>query len=458
MKKNDVIEATILSVMSNGNGVCRHEGMAVFVPGALEGETHRIRIIKVYKNHCIGKSEARFSDSPSRILSSCPPFPRCGGCTWQHLTYEEELKIKTNQVKENMKRIGNLADQAVLPALPCPRTTGWRNKIMLPIGKDKNGNLVAGYYAERSHHIVPALCCTQQPEEVGIITQSLLTFFQKAHLSVYDETTKKGLLRAICFRINWVGEILLCLVLNGNKLKNDTTEQVFLSHIKENHPQIITLALNENRENTNVVLGQHTRILFEIKPFEDTIFEVSYPLSVSSFFQVNLLQTETLYRTAFSLLPTKKMAYVVDLFCGVGSIGLSLIKLYPAQVGRLLGVDIVPEAVENAKIAAKNAGIDNASFLSGDAGHWIHHALEENIPDLVIVDPPRKGCDNQLLHTLAENQIPFILYVSCDSATLARDMSKLIAAGYMASTVHTVDMFPRTGHVECVVLITRVKD
>ena len=456
MKKNDTIQAEITSVGANGQGVCRHDGMVVFVPCALAGETHTIRIIKVYPSYAVGKSIERISDAPARIPSVCTAFPRCGGCVWQHVTYEEELRIKTEQVKENIRRIGGLEQLAVLPAIPSPATEAWRNKILLPIGKDNEGHLIAGYYAGHSHTIVSADGCTQQPIIIRSITQYLLTLFESEHFSVYDENSGQGLLRTLCFRINNEGRILLCIIINGTKLKDEKTEMRVLSAVLDQFSAITTFAINENRERTNTVVGKHTRILWEEAPFTQTLFGISYPVSVSSFFQVNSFQTETLYKTAFSLLPDTAPLSVLDLYCGTGSIGLSLLATSPEKVKDLTGVEIVPAAVKNATAAATAAGYTNTSFFAGDAAAYF--ASAEKMPDLCIVDPPRKGCDHKLLSNLCAKKIPYILYISCDSATLARDLKFLIDAGYTASPIHTVDMFPRTSHVECCVLLCRKTD
>lgn len=452
MKKNDVFLLTVESVGTGGMGVCRHDGAVIFVSGALQGETHEVRIIKVYSTYAIGKSERRLSDSPHRIFNGCTAFPRCGGCIWQHIDYGEELKIKTSQVKENLRRIGKLEDVTVAPAIPSPSTAYWRNKILLPLGKNKEGKLIAGFYASHSHTVVSAANCTQQPPIIARITDTLLSFFEKAQLSVYDEMSGKGLLRGLCYRINAKGEILFCVIANAKKLKNESTEKALVSLLTAHFSEIINISVNENTEKTNAVLGKNTRTLFESAPFTQSLFGITYPVSVTSFFQVNTLQTETLYKTAFSLLPTKKSLSVLDLYCGTGSIGLSLLACMPERVKHLTGVEIVPEAVENAKTAAKSAGFENTSFFVGDAGTYF--AATSEIPDLLIVDPPRKGCSRLLLDTVAEKKIPYVLYISCDSATLARDLAILKEASYRPSAVKTVDMFPRTAHIECAVLLT----
>ncbi len=453
MKKNDIIQAEILSVGSNGQGVCRHDGMVVFVPCALTGEIHQIRIIKVYKSYAIGKSIERLSNAPTRIVPACEVFPRCGGCVWQHVTYQEELRIKTEQVRENLRRIGGLADAKIIPALPSSSTEAWRNKVLLPICRNNDGHLIAGYYASHSHTVVSAAKCTQQSDIIGEITAYLLALFEKEGFSVYDEQSGKGLLRTLCFRINKEGHILLCVIINGTKLKDEQTEKKILSAIWEQFPAITTFAVNENKEQTNTVIGKSTRVLWEKAPFTQTIFGISYPVSVSSFFQVNSLQTENLYKTAFSLLPDTAPLSVLDLYCGTGSIGLSLLATAPHKVKDLTGVEIVPAAVQNASDAAKAAGYQNTAFFTGDAAAYF--ASAEKVPDLVIVDPPRKGCDTKLLLDLSAKKIPYILYISCDSATLARDLRCLIDTGYTASPIHTVDMFPRTSHIECAVCLTK---
>lgn len=449
LKKNDVITLDITGFTSEGSGVGHYGGLAVFVSGAAEGDTVECVIIKAKKNYAIGKIKNIVKASENRIPSGCPAFPKCGGCVFRHISYEAELSHKEQRVRDAFSRIGHL-DVSLSPIVGCPTPDRYRNKAQYPVSL-VNGRLFAGFYAPFSHRVVNCPDCLLQPEEFSRIIKAISKWVEKYKIPVYDEGTHKGLLRHIYLRKAFAtGEIMVCLVVNGDKVYK--TDQL-LENLRRTDCGVKTVLLNHNTEDTNVVLGNKNTVLSGKGYIEDILLGKRFKISPLSFYQVNLDGAERLYQQAHAFAIDGDTKTVVDLYCGAGTIGLTLAD----KVEKLIGVEIVPEAVADAKINAERNGIENAEFICGDASKAALELKDRGIaPDTVIVDPPRKGCDEALLSTIASMSPKKIVYVSCDPATLARDCAVLETLGYKVQKAVPFDMFPRTAHVETVVSMIRV--
>lgn len=448
LNKNDLITLEITDMTAEGNGVGRQGGMAVFVPFAAPGDTLKVRIVKVLKSFCYGKLEKILTPSPSRIAPDCPAFGRCGGCVFRHLSYDMELTVKEGWVRENLRRIGGIQVE-MPPILPSPQVDRYRNKAQIPLGQGEDGPF-CGFYAGRSHRIAPCDDCLLQPEEFSAITQAVLDFARSYRLPVYDEETGTGLLRHIYLRkAQTTGEIMLCLVATANRLPHSGQ---LVSSILAQFPQVTTMVLNLNRSKTNVILGRDNIVLSGKGMITDNLCGVDVDISPLSFYQVNHGASELLYREAARMAGLTGSEVLLDLYCGTGTIGLSMAK----SCSRLIGVEVVQDAVNNALQNATRMGLTNAQFLCGDAGQAAAQLAKEGVqPDVVIVDPPRKGCEPEALEAICQMAPARIVMISCNSATAARDLKYLESQGYRTVEAQAVDMFPRTAHVECVVLLTR---
>lgn len=449
LSKNDNIELNIDALTSEGSGVGRYNGLAVFVRGTVPGDKIIAHIIKRSKNYAIGIIDKIISSSPSRIESDCPYSKKCGGCSFRHMTYDEELKYKKNRVQDALERIGHL-DIKVDGIIGADSLCSYRNKAQYPV-EICDGELFAGFYAYKSHRIIPCADCKLQPPEFEKGLDAFKKWAELSNVTSYCEDTGKGLLRHIYFRKGFAtGEIMACAVVNGDSIPE---KDMLISLLKDNVQGLKSVVLNINKEKTNVILGKKSVTLWGEDFITDKLLGKTFIISPNSFYQVNHNQCEKLYDKVREFADVKGNETVVDLYCGVGTIGLTVSD----RAKQLYGIEIVPQAVENAKANAKINGIDNAQFICADAPKGAK-VLKENgvIPDVVILDPPRKGCDRTLLDTV-ENMAPRrIVYVSCDSATLARDMQILNEKGYEPKRVTAVDMFPRTPHVEAVALIERI--
>ncbi|MCH5198308.1 MAG: 23S rRNA (uracil(1939)-C(5))-methyltransferase RlmD [Oscillospiraceae bacterium] len=448
LKKNQVIELEITGVTSEGSGVGHFSGMAVFVSGAASGDRLECVIIKAKKNYAIGKIQKILTPSEDRTPSDCVVFPRCGGCVFRHISYEAELRYKEQRVKDAFSRIGHI-DTAFEPIEGSVSFNGYRNKAQYAV-QSQNGRLLTGFYAPFSHRVINCPGCLLQPPEFGGILKTISRWAEKYKISAYDEKNRSGLLRHIYIRKGFgTGEIMVCLVINGERIfKKD---QLLRALLNENN-NIKTVLLNHNTADTNVILGTENSVIFGQGYIEDILCGKRFKLSPLSFYQVNHDGAERLYKKAAELALTNKTNTVVDLYCGTGTIGLTLAD----KVQKLIGVEIVPDAVKDAEINAKLNGIKNAEFICADASLAAEKLKERGVkPDAVILDPPRKGCDEKLLKTVAEMEPQRIVYVSCDPATLSRDCAVLQKLGYKAETAKPFDMFPRTAHVETVVLLVR---
>ncbi len=449
VNKNDEFKLNITGYTSEGGGVGHFNGQAIFVENTAVGDEILCHIIKAKKTYAIGKAVKIIKPSKKRIEPECSAFKSCGGCSFAHIKYEEELNLKEQKVKDAFTRIGGLSPE-FKPIVPSPSTVRYRNKAQYPVRRE-NGIINIGFYAKKSHRVIDGGDCLLQPEEFTKITDVVRDWINRNNVTVYSENTEIGLIRHIYLRKAFAtGEIMVCLVANGNKIPESDD---LLNNLKEING-FKTLVLNVNKENTNVVLGKECISLYGDGYIEDILCGVKIKLSPLSFYQVNRDGAELLYGKAKEYAAPTGNEDILDLYCGTGTIGLSMAN----DVKSLIGVEITPEAIVDAKKNAENNNISNARFICGDASIAANMLKEEGIkPQTVILDPPRKGCAEELLHTVSEISPEKIVYVSCDPATLARDCKRLEALGYTVQEVTPVDMFPRTAHVETVALLTRKK-
>ena len=438
IEKNKTYITEITGVGEKGEGIGRVDGFAVFIPYALLGETVEVLIVKVLKNYAFGKLVNIVNPSSHRTTPKCPVFYKCGGCDYQHCTYEMELKNKTNKVRDCIERIGGLD-------IKVEDTAGstemhYRNKSQFPVTPDG-----IGFYAPRSHNVIPVENCLIQNEKSNRVIAIVQQFMQDFHVKPYNETTGKGMIRHIFTRCTLTNQMMVCIVTASKSLKNT---EVLVSMLKAEFGEDISIIQNINSKNTNVILGKENILLNGSEVVTDKIGDLYFEISPQSFFQINPVQTKVLYDKVAELADLKGTEKVLDLYCGIGTIGLYLAK----HAECVIGVECVPEAIENAKRNALLNNIRNAEFYVGNS-----EDMAENFKDadVIIIDPPRKGCDEKLLKTINEISPEKVVYVSCNPATLARDLKILDSYGYKADTVYPVDMFPRTSHVETVVLLSK---
>ena len=446
-QKNAVHELEILNYTAEGMGVARLDGRVVFIPHTIRGERWMVRLEKVNKNVAWGRGVELLSPSPERLALDCPLAGKCGGCQFRHMTYTEELCAKRQRVEDALHRVGGVS-------VPVPEVMGaevpdrYRNKVQFPMA-DKNGSLSVGYYRPRSHDILDVQDCMLQPQLVTDMKQSFHTKAQELHIPGYDENSGKGCLRHLYFRTNSRGEALCCIVANADHLPK---ADELVAYLREKHPELVGIVLNINKKDTNVILGDTYKSLWGQDYLEETLCGMNFRLSVPSFFQINRTQTELLYAKALEFAQLEGNETVLDLYCGIGTISLALSK----QAGKVIGAEIVPEAIEDAKANAQRNGVTNTEFFCGDAGAIAQKLADDGIcPDVICVDPPRKGLGPEVPAILASMAPRRIVYVSCDPATLARDVKRLEELGYKCEKAQPVDLFPRTAHVETVVLLTK---
>ena len=452
LQKNQILTLRIERLSSDGSGVAHSaDGEAVFVPGTAPGDEARVRIVKDCGRYAFGILDELLTPSPDRIPVDCPVAGPCGGCSLRHLDYAAELRAKQESVLDAFRRIGGL-EVPVLDILPSPEVDRYRNKVQFPVGVDKNGVPCIGFYAGRTHRIVPCPDCKLQPGVLNEIGNALCAFFSQQGIRPYDEQSGKGLVRHIFLRRGaHSGQIMVCLVCTRAKLPH--AEQLCAA-LREQFPAISTILLNVNAKNTNVILGSENHILYGPGYIEDTLCGVPVRLGPLSFYQVNTLAAERLYGVAAQYAQLTSDDALLDLYCGMGTIGLSMAD----QCRELIGVEIVPEAVENARENAKLNGFENVSFRCGAAEDVAPGLLEKYGADVVVVDPPRKGCDGSLLETMVSMAPEKIVYVSCDPATLARDVKRLGEMGYELKRCQVTDMFPQGGHCETVCLLSKLHE
>lgn len=447
MDKNESIELNIHDLGTDGQGIGRHEGLAVFVDGALPGETVRAKIIARKKNYAVGKLEEVLLASPMRVKPPCHVFSKCGGCTLQHLSYAGQLQFKHNHVKSCMERIGGLDIPVNFP-LPARHEYRYRNKAAFPV-QQNGANVDIGFFASHSHRVVDVDDCRIEPSDLKLVLSQLRVWIVKNNIPVYNEETHTGLLRHIVLRENRAGEIMLVLCINGEDIPRRKQLIMLLEFVL---PQVKSIQLNINTKRTNAILGGRSVCIYGKDHIFETLCGLEFKIGPQSFLQVNSAQTEVLYNTLFKMLDLTSADTVLDLYCGTGTITLAAAQ----RAGRVLGVEIVEEAVENAKFNARLNGIENADFCAGDTAKLLPNLLERERAGAVIVDPPRKGLEESVVRMLAGSKVPKIGYVSCNPSTLARDLALFQELGYRAELIQPVDMFPQTTHVECVTVISRV--
>lgn len=474
MKKNDSIELKIEDMGVDGEGIGKYEGMTFFVKDAVIGDTIRAGITKLKKNYGYARVQEILEPSPYRVQPECPLYARCGGCQIQAMDYRQQLCYKQKKVRGNLIRIGGFApeliDSVMEEIVGMEQPYRYRNKAQFPIGADRDGMPVAGFYAARTHSIIPVEDCKLGVTQNEQILGAVLSYMRENGVRPYDETTGKGLVRHVLIRYGFTSkELMVCLVINGETLPQEKKLVDALCKIEG----MTSISVNINRKNTNVILGEETRTVWGSDYITDQIHlrdcdhdfaltdtAIAYHISPQSFYQVNPVQTEKLYSLALSYAGLTGRETVWDLYCGIGTISLFLAQ----KAGKVYGVEIVPQAIEDARSNAALNGITNASFFVGKAEEVLPEFYEKESrkpdadmlhPDVIVVDPPRKGCDEKCLETMLRMEPNRIVYVSCDPATLARDLKILCGGGYELRKVRPVDQFGHTTHVETVVLLSK---
>lgn len=449
MKKNDIVEIEITALSSECSGIGKKDGMVIFVPFSAIGDKLEVKILKVNKTYCYGKIERIITPSPDRVTPNCPVYTKCGGCSLRHISYEAQLRAKEQFVKDAFTRIGGLSPE-FLPIIRNTNINGYRNKLQIPIGTDKDGNLIAGFYAFHSHRIVPCEKCLLQPDIFSKITADFLKISTGLNLTAYDETTHKGILRHLYLRKGYYsGEICLCIVV----AKNVPEIKILSDRLLEKYPEIVSSVINVNNRDTNVILGDEEIVLTSKNYICDIMCKIAVNIAPKAFYQVNTPCAEQLYSSACDFAEPKGKT-VLDLYCGAGTIGLSMAR----TAKKIIGVEIVPEAIENAKQNALSNGITNCEFLCADAAEAARILHSRNLrPDVIMVDPPRKGCGRDACEQIAAFSAPRIVMVSCNAATAARDCACFAELGYSTDKCVAVDMFSGTNHVETVVQLVRKK-
>ena len=453
LQKNQILTLRIERLSSDGSGVAHSpDGETVFVPGAAPGDEADVRIVKDCKRYAFGILDHLRTPSPDRIPVDCAVAGPCGGCSLRHLDYTAELRAKQENVTDAFRRIGGL-DVPVLDICPSPEVDRYRNKVQFPVGLDKNGNPCIGFYAGRTHRIVPCPDCKLQPGVLNDIGNALCRFFAENGIQPYNEETGRGLVRHIFLRRGaHSGQIMVCLVCTRPNLPH---ADALCTRLREQFADIATILLNVNSKNTNVILGTETHTLYGPGYIEDTLCGVPVQLGPLSFYQVNTLAAERLYGIAAQYAQLTPDDLLLDLYCGMGTIGLSMVD----YCRELVGVEIVPEAIESAKSNAARMGDAVAAkscFFCADAGQAATRLAAEGLhPDVVMLDPPRKGCDEATLSAVVRMAPRRVVYVSCNPATAARDAAWLEQNGYHAEKVQPVDLFPRTKHCECVIALSK---
>lgn len=445
LAKNQEHTVTIEGYGEGGMGVARIDGRVVFVHGALRGEKCRVLILKTLKSVAFAKVLEVIEPSSERITPDCPYFPRCGGCTYRHIRYEEELRLKKQRVQDNLSRIGG-SDVTVEEILGARDTLRYRNKAQYPVSKDG----AVGFYRARTHEVIECEHCLLVKPEADAAAEALREYMQSCRVAGYDEKTGRGLVRHLYVRSNAAGESLVCVLVNGDKLPK---EDRLVTLLRDACPKCTGIVLGTNTKKGNVILGDRYRTLWGSDRLEDTLCGKTFRLSVPSFYQVNRIQAERLYAKAIEFAGLTGQETVLDLYCGAGTITLALSD----HAKKVLGAEIVPEAIDDARENAARNGVKNAEFFCGDASDVAKKLARENLrPDVITVDPPRKGLAADVVESIAEMQPQRVVYVSCDSATMARDVKRLADLGYTAQRACAVDMFPRADHVETVCLLSKL--
>lgn len=448
--KNDVLDVTFEDLTHDGAGVAKVGGYPIFVSNGLPGEQAKIKIVKVKKGYGYGRILEFYTKSPDRIEPACPIYKQCGGCQLQHLTYEAQLKFKQKQVKEVLTRIGKLENITVHPVLGMNNPWKYRNKSQVPVG-EMEGGLVAGFYQQRSHTIINMEECLIQAEENDRVVQGVKQIAGKYGIKAYNEETHTGMLRHIVTRYGrQTKDVMVVLITRTEELPQ---QERIIAEIYNTFPQVKSIIQNINSKRTNVIFGEKTKVLWGDEYLYDSIGGIQFAISARSFYQVNPEQTKVLYDKALEYTNLTGEETVIDAYCGIGTISLFLAQ----KAKKVYGVEIIPEAIDDAKRNVKLNKMNNVQFRVGKAEEIIPAWFKDGIKaDVIVVDPPRKGCDIELLHTIIEMKPKRVVYVSCNPGTLARDLRILENGGFKTVEVQPVDMFPHSNHVECVALMSRV--
>ena len=456
MQKNDELILKIEDMGVDGAGIGKSDGMTFFVKDAVIGDVVRAKIIKLKKTYGYARLMELLEASADRVEPKCPYYRQCGGCQIQALSYEKQLEFKENKVRNNLERIGGFMKIPMEPIVGMDEPYHYRNKAQFPVGTDKEGHIVTGFYAGRTHTIIPNRDCALGLPVNREILDIVIDFMEKYHISAYDEKTGKGLVRHVLIRCGFSSkEKMVCLIINGKSLPHGEK----LVEALRKMDGMTSISLNCNTERTNVILGHKTIVLWGQEYITDQIGDISYEISPVSFYQVNPVQTEKLYGLALEYADLHGEETVWDLYCGIGTISLFLAQ----KAKQVYGVEIIPQAIENAKRNAVKNGIENAEFFVGKSEEVLPEFYEKEAAagrkahaDVIVVDPPRKGCDEKLLDTIVKMAPDRVVYVSCDSATLARDLKILCEQGYELKRVRAVDQFCHTVHTEAVCCLHRV--
>lgn len=452
LRKNDIVKITIEDVNINGDGIGRFNGIAIFVPKSAVGDHVEVKIIKEAKNYLVGKVEKYIKPSCDRIECDCSYYSRCGGCAFRHISYPAELKIKEKHVSDCLARIGGFKNLQIEKILGSEKIIEYRNKAQIPFGKDKDGNVISGFFASRSHNISNCESCKLHPEVFDDITKHIKTWMVANDILPYDEFSHSGTVRHVYIRSNFdCSEIMVCLVINHGKKFNPKNLVEFLTSKFKN---ITGIVLNYNTEKTNVILGKNFKTLYGKNYITDNLCNLKFNISPESFYQINHNQTEKLYNLAIEYAELKKEQNLIDFYCGIGTIGMTMAH----QVNHVTGTEIVPKAIENAKENAKINNINNIDFACSDSTEIIKNISAKNSNyDVIVVDPPRKGCSEKFIENLVEIFPDTIVYISCNPATLSKDLKKLfeLTDSYQFKKICPVDLFPRTKHVETIVVLKK---
>ena len=455
-KKNDICQVTIEDIGTDGEGIGKVNGYTLFVKDAIPGDVAEVKIVKSKKNYGYARLEKVLIPSSFRVDPKCPFHKQCGGCQIQSMVYEKQLEFKHNKVRNNLIRIGGLDADYVDSIMESPvgmeMPFYYRNKAQFPFGKNKEGKIITGFYAGRTHSIIENTDCALGVTENKIILEKILEYMKQENVSAYEEESHQGLLRHVLIRKGFAtGQLMVCLVINGKKLP---AEQKLIRSLCE-VDGMTSISISVNKEKTNVIMGKEIRLLYGKEQIEDEIDGIIFKISPLSFYQVNPVQTERIYAQALEYADLKGEETVWDLYCGIGTISLFLAR----KAKHVYGVEIVPDAIEDAKENALRNGITNVDFYVGKAEEVLPEKYEKEgiFADVIVVDPPRKGCDENCLSTMVQMQPKRIVYVSCDSATLARDLKYLGENGYEVGKVRIFDNFPQSVHVETVCLLSKLK-
>ena len=449
LKKNDIYQTEIIDYTTEGSGVCKIDSFAVFVPSSAVGDKAEVKILKSAKNYAFGKVETILSPSPNRISPDCDIFNQCGGCTFRHITYQSELDFKQKRVYDALTRIGGIDGSLISEIIGADESDFYRNKAQLPVTVNSEGNVKVGFFAPRTHRVIALDDCQLQSRAFSPAINIFLEWANQNHISVYDEKIHSGILRHLYLRYaEKTDELMVCIVANANELRK---EKQLVQMLSENLPNLKSIVLNTNTDKTNVITGKKCRTLYGDGYITDILCDMKFRISPLSFYQVNRTQAEKLYQKAAEFANLNKNETLLDMYCGTGTIGLTMAN----YVKNLIGVEIIPQAVEDAKNNAVLNEISNAEFICADAAQAAKILQKRNVkPDCIVLDPPRKGCESSLIDTISEMSPERIVYVSCDPATLARDIKLFSEKGYFVEKAVPVDLFPRTTHVETVVFMS----